>query len=284
MSEIAVVNVIKAHLSEWRSDTDFTVDEFPSMVLVRPWRIACSSPNSKLRHLPFFEEIASREEGASRVARRDARDSSCCVSSTRGWRTARQSRLTTAGAFAAFGTRSTTMDEARRFASILGRVVDALAGAKARHSRRRHAADGVRAGARVRRASGCSPPTSITRVLAHLHPVEDSDASIAAHLRLGQCYRNLHRIDDATEAFAAASEIATAVGRHGRRASRAHWRRHSIAVLRGNLPQRRSDPRRHDSLARLATGLRDVRSRALHDRSDVAHRRGQYELGDSVRL
>ena len=69
-----------------------------------------------------------------------------------------------------------------------------------------------------------------------LHPVEDSDASVAAHLRLGQCYRNLQRIDDAVEAFAAASEIATAVGDVvgilARRIGEAR-----VAIMRGNLPR-----------------------------------------------
>jgi tetratricopeptide (TPR) repeat protein len=112
-------------------------------------------------------------------------------------------------------------------------------------------------------------------VLAHLHPVEDSDASIAAHLRLGQCYRNLLQIEDAAAAFTAASEIATVAGDMVG-VLRARVGEARIAILRGNLP--RAEEILDHTIAR-ATGdeLRDVRSRALHDRSEVARGRGQYE-------
>ncbi|HEY8176130.1 MAG TPA: hypothetical protein VIF32_10575 [Gemmatimonadaceae bacterium] len=117
-------------------------------------------------------------------------------------------------------------------------------------------------------------------VLAHLHPVEDSDASIAAQLRLGSCYRNLNLIDDAVDAFAAASEIANAVGDIVG-ILRARIGEARIAALRGNLPQAESIL--DETIARAASAdLRDVRSRALHDRSMVATLSGRYEL--AVRL
>ncbi|MEX2152397.1 MAG: hypothetical protein WD825_03610 [Gemmatimonadaceae bacterium] len=113
-------------------------------------------------------------------------------------------------------------------------------------------------------------------VLAHLHPVEDSDASIAAHLRLGQCYRNLNRIDDATDAFESASDIATAVGDMVG-VLRARIGEARIAIIRGNLPK--AEAILDETVARAMTAnLHDVRSRALHERSNVAHIRGEYEL------
>src|SRR5205814_873421 len=52
-------------------------------------------------------------------------------------------------------------------------------------------------------------------------------------------------------------------------------------ILRGNLP--RAEEILDDTIARaMGPDLSDVRSRALHDRSEVANRRGQYEL--AIRL
>jgi len=117
-------------------------------------------------------------------------------------------------------------------------------------------------------------------VLAHLHPVEDSDASIAAHLRLGQCYRNLNLIDDAVAAFASASEIAGTVG-DVVGVLRARIGEGRIAILRGNLPQ--AEAIFDETISRaVGPNLRDVRARALHDRSTVANMRKQYEL--AIRL
>jgi len=119
-----------------------------------------------------------------------------------------------------------------------------------------------------------------TTVLAHLHPIEDSDASIAAHLRLGSCYRNLQLIDQASKTYACVAEIAGAVGDmvgilRGRIGEA------QIAWLRGNLPQ--AGAILDDTIAKAASDdMKDVRSRALHDRSSVANITGQYELG--VRL
>lgn len=113
-------------------------------------------------------------------------------------------------------------------------------------------------------------------LLAHLHPVEDSDASVAAHLRLGQCHRQLNNVDDALEAFASAAEISSAAG-DPIGVLRARIGEANIAVLRGNIPlaERLLD----DTIAQ-ATGpaMQDVRSRALHNRANVARRRGNFDV------
>jgi tetratricopeptide (TPR) repeat protein len=117
-------------------------------------------------------------------------------------------------------------------------------------------------------------------VLSHLHPRQAADTCVAAQLRLGKCYRNLNMLDAAAGAFNRASEIATSsgdlVGVLHARIGEAR-----IAFVRGNIPQAE---RILDETIVRATGetLVDVRSRALHDRSNVAHRRGQYEL--AIRL
>lgn len=113
-------------------------------------------------------------------------------------------------------------------------------------------------------------------VLAHLHPLEDTDASIAAHLRLGSCYRSLQQLDNALATYASASEIATAsgdmVGILRARVGEAH-----VFVLRGDLPSAQTIL--DETIERASgDGLRDVRSRALHQRAEVAKMRGQYDL------
>ncbi len=114
-------------------------------------------------------------------------------------------------------------------------------------------------------------------LLAHLHPVEDSDASIAAHLRLGQCYRNLNRVDDALDAFMSVADIGASTGDLVAVLS-ARIGEATMAVIRGNiaLAERLLD----ETIARAqGPAMQDVRSRALHDRANVAQRRGNFELG-----
>ena len=228
----------------------------------------------RLRHLPFFEEIASRNEG------------------TPDWRSATAGvvvlRLVDAwledGAAVvaddAWGLRSVNgaiedVDEGSPIRTILARVIDAL------HERKPDihvVVTPLMAYARALEyeAKWLLAADVYHAVLAHLHPVEDSDASIAAHLRLGQCYRHLHFIDDAAQAFASASEIASAVGDLVG-VLRARVGEGRIAIVRGNLP--RAEQILDETIARAASAdLHDVRSRALHERSNVAQLRGQYEL------
>jgi tetratricopeptide (TPR) repeat protein len=114
-------------------------------------------------------------------------------------------------------------------------------------------------------------------LLSHLHPIEDSEASMEAHLKLGFCYRTLNDLEGASAAYAAASEIGSAsndmVG-----ILRARIGEGSLARLRGNLPQ--AVAILDDTIA-LATGpqLREVRARALNERSGIAMLSGNYELG-----
>ena len=228
----------------------------------------------RLRHLPFFEELASHDE------------------STSAWRTATAGvvvlRLVDAWldegvaivADDAWGLRSVRaavedVDEGTPIRTLLGRVVDALCERKPDI----HVvvtplvayAQALEYDAKWRLAADV-----YHTVLAHLHPMEDSDASIAAHLRLGQCYRHLHFIDDAAEAFASAAEIASSIGDLVG-VLRARVGEARLAIVRGNLP--RAEEILDETIARAARAeLTDVRSRALHERSNVAQIRGQYEL------
>lgn len=113
-------------------------------------------------------------------------------------------------------------------------------------------------------------------VIAHTHPVEEADIVIAANMQLGTCRRTLAEWDEATAAFAragcAAAMTSDIVG-----VLRARIAEAKIAIERGNLPYAQSlleDTTREAD----ANRLREVRSMALHDRADIASRRGQYDL------
>ena len=113
-------------------------------------------------------------------------------------------------------------------------------------------------------------------VLAHLLPLEDSDASIAAHLRLAHCYRTLNQNDSAAGAYAAAGEIANRVGDLVG-VLRARIGEGRISMLAGNLPQ--AEQIFDETIASAkAADLHEVHSRALHSRANVAHQRHQYEM------
>lgn len=228
----------------------------------------------KLRHLPFFEEIASHEEtdSAWRVAAAglvvlrlvDAwLEDGPAVATDDGW------------SLRSVNNAIDEVDEGTPIRAILGRVVDAL------QERKPDIHVVVTPLMAYGQALEYDAKWQLAgdvyhTVLAHLHPVEDSDASIAAHLRLGSCYRSLHLTDDAAEAFESAFEIASAVGDIVG-VLRARVGEANIAMMRGNLPG--AEEILDGAIAR-ATGadLRDVRSRALHTRSNVAQLRGQYEL------
>jgi tetratricopeptide (TPR) repeat protein len=228
----------------------------------------------KLRHLPFFEEAASHDEGDA--AWRSATAGLVVLRLVDAWLEEGRAVVADDG----WSVRSVraaieSTDEGDVVRSILDRVVDALHDPKPDiHV----VVTPLMAYAKALEydAKWLLAEDVYKTVLAHLHPVEDSDASIAAHLRLGQCYRNLNRVDEAAAAFGAASEIANAVGDIVG-VLRARLGDARISMLKGNLP--RAEEILDDTI-RLSVGdvMKDVRSQALHDRSNVAHFRGQYEL------
>lgn len=117
-------------------------------------------------------------------------------------------------------------------------------------------------------------------VIAHVHPVEESDVAIAALLRRAFCERSLGDLETATFSYEAASQIALKVDDlFG--VLRAQIGSAKIAMARGNIPRAESlldetieRAKRHD--------LTDVHAMALQDRAAVAHLRGSYDL--AVRL
>ena len=243
------------------------------MELERPERLVFKS-EQKLRHLPFFEEVASHDEGDA--AWRSATAGLVVLRLVDAWLESGRSVVADDG----WSVRSVraaveSIDDGTPIRSILDRVIDALQEQKPDiHV----VVTPLMAYAKALEydANWVLAEDVYQSVLAHLHPLEDSDASIAAHLRLGQCYRNLNRLDDALDAYAIAQDVAAKAGDLvGVLQSRVLESR--IAIIRGNLP--RAEELLDDTIQR-ATGaaFTDVRSKALHERSNVAQLRGQYEM------
>ena len=228
----------------------------------------------KLRHLPFFEEIASLEEDSAEyravsgglVVLRllDSRVEEYCSPDDRDEWAIRSVRAAIEG-----------ISETSPLRAILGRVVDALEESSRSF---RTIVTPLMAYARSLEyeAKWHLSADVYQTVLAHTHPIEDSDASIAAHLRLGQCYRVVNEIDKSAKAYECAHEIATAVGDMVG-ILRACIGEGRIAMFRGNLP-RAEEIFDHTIQRASAPDLTDVRSSALHGRANVAHFRNQYEL------
>lgn len=231
-------------------------------------------PDHKLRHLAFFEFVANREEDDPEW--RAATAGLVVLRLVDSWIDEGR-RVLSADEWSVRSVRSCIeqVDAGNPMRMLLGRIVDAL---------ETHEPDiyivvkplmaygqALEYEAHWRLAADV-----YQTLLAHLHPVEDSDASIAAHLRLGQCYRNLHNVDDALEAFASAASIGTSTGDLVG-VLRARIGEATIAVVRGNIPLAEQ---LLDATIAQATGpaMQDVRSRALHNRANIARRRGEFEL------
>ena len=117
-------------------------------------------------------------------------------------------------------------------------------------------------------------------VIAHVHPVEESDVAIGAFLRRAFCQRSLGELEAAAGSYDSASRLAQRVSDLVG-ALRAEVGAARIAALRGNLP---SAEAALDEIIRRAAqhGIADVHAHALHERADVAYLRGQYDV--AVRL
>jgi len=115
-----------------------------------------------------------------------------------------------------------------------------------------------------------------TTIVAHTHPVQEADLATQAHLRRGFCLRQLGNLTDSLSAYETAGSIASAandmVG-----VLRARIGEAKGAIARGNMP--RAQQLLDETISRATEHRLDaVRSMALHDRSDVAFQTGDYEL------
>jgi tetratricopeptide (TPR) repeat protein len=117
-------------------------------------------------------------------------------------------------------------------------------------------------------------------LLAHLHPIEDSEACVDAHLRLGVCYRSQSAWENALRSYESVFEIGNATG-DIEAVLRSRIGEADVDMYRGNLPRAAM---RYEALveAAKASDHRDVRARALMGRAGVAALAQQYEL--AIRL
>jgi len=228
----------------------------------------------KLRHLPFFEEVASHDEGDA--AWRSATAGLVVLRLVDAWLENGRSVVADDG----WSVRSVraaieSMDDGTPIKSILDRVVDAL------HEQKPDIHVVVTPLMAYAKALEYDAQWRLAvdvyqSVLAHLHPREDSDASVAAHIRLGHCFRNLGQLEEATSAFVEASGVANGVGDIVG-TLRARIGEGIVAMLKGNLP--RAQTILDEAIDRSTSAdLLDVRSRALHVRANVEQLRGNYEL------
>jgi hypothetical protein len=112
-------------------------------------------------------------------------------------------------------------------------------------------------------------------VISHAHPVEDSDVAVNALLRRAYCLREMGDLPAAMTVYGTAGQVARAssdmIGDLRSRIGEA-----KIHAAKGNLPA--ADAILETAAAEAASlELTEVRSIASHDRSYIAHLRGQYD-------
>jgi tetratricopeptide (TPR) repeat protein len=113
-------------------------------------------------------------------------------------------------------------------------------------------------------------------VAAYAHPIHESESAIAAHHRRGICLRTMGAFTEAVAAFATASAVANGAG-DMMGVLRARIADAKVAVARGNLP--RAEAVLDDTIAQAAQlHIPVVHSEALHDRAMVAGLRGRHDL------
>lgn len=113
-------------------------------------------------------------------------------------------------------------------------------------------------------------------VIAHTHPVEESDSAVMAHLRYAISLRTLGKFQQAQDAYATAGVIAQNAG-DMIGVLRARIGAAKISVARGNLPQ--AEKMLDETIAKASElGISTVHSMALHDRAMVAGLRGRHDL------
>jgi tetratricopeptide (TPR) repeat protein len=113
-------------------------------------------------------------------------------------------------------------------------------------------------------------------VISHAHPVEDSDVAVNALLRRANCLRELGDLPAAILAYGAAAQVARA-NNDMMSDLRARIGEAKILAAKGNLPA--ADAMLESAATEAAAlELAEVRSMATHDRSYIAHLRGQYDV------
>jgi tetratricopeptide (TPR) repeat protein len=117
-------------------------------------------------------------------------------------------------------------------------------------------------------------------LVEHAHPIEDADLAADANMQLGYCARMLGDPAEAASSYRRAGEVARRAGDIVK-VLRATIGDAKVALDKGNFPGAESIL--DDAIgAAERHGLTEVRATALHDRADVAIRRGDFAL--AIRL
>ncbi|HEU4995629.1 MAG TPA: hypothetical protein VFT29_12465 [Gemmatimonadaceae bacterium] len=113
-------------------------------------------------------------------------------------------------------------------------------------------------------------------IIAHTHPVQEAEVATQAHLRRGFCLRQLGDISASLAAYQTAGNLSQSVGDLVG-VLRARIGEAKGAMARGNLPQAREIL--DETIERASrNGLSAVHAMALHDRSSVSAMGGDYEV------
>lgn len=228
-----------------------------------------------LRHLPFFEALASMEEGSS-----DWRVTSAGVLTLRlfdAWVDEGRSVI----AADALGARSVrdaiaAVDPRVSTRALLQSVLDAMEAVPS--VRVATVAPRLMAYARALQFDGrWSLAADVYRtVLAVAHPVEDADVVVTANMQLGASLRVLAEWGEAALAYASAGQIAGLTG-DIMNVLRSRIAEANLAIDRGNLPE--AEGILDETLERANhPTLGEVHALALHERGRVAHLRGDSNL------
>ena len=227
-----------------------------------------------IRHLPFFEALASLEDQG--VEWRATTAGLVVLRLVDAWFD-EGLQVTSADAWGLSAVREAVeaMSAGDPSRTILAGVVDAMAGAPRNdfalvaprlmaYGRALHFDGKWRLAADVYQS-----------LLARAHPIDEADVYIDASMQLGYCSRMLGAWDEAADAYADAGRVATSIG-DVVGILRARIADARLSMSRGNLP--RAEEILDDTIARAkAEALDDVTGLALHERATVAHERREYE-------
>jgi tetratricopeptide (TPR) repeat protein len=233
----------------------------------------------KLRHLPFFEEIARHEESEPEWKASTAGllllrfvdawiEEGAHVVDDDGW------------ALRSLHGAVDAIDERNNLRTILNAAIEILA--DTRVTDMRLLAPRLMAyGQFLEYEANWSLAADVYETLiSHAHPTQESDVATQAHLRRGFCLRNTGDLGASVSAYQAAEQLAEAA-KDMEGVLRARLGEAKTAIALGNFPKAESILDRMIGIAG-EHNFTDLRARALHDRATVAGERGDYQL--SIKL
>lgn len=234
-------------------------------------------PDHKLRHLAFFSFIATRTEDDPQW--RSATAGLLVLRLVDAW--ADDGREAIVDGWAVPNVRSAIadVDAGTPIRSLLGRAIDALEQPNATLST--VVSPLLAYGQALEYDAHFELAADVYHsVLAHIDPLADADNSVAANVRLAHCHHELGQHSDARATLRVAEEVASAAG-DMIGVLRARLELAKVDLAEGKYTQ--ADAIYEDTVQRaLGPAFDDVRSRALHGRSNVAFNRGQYELSIQI--